>query len=85
MIADTRFILHGGFAAGQVQRDDAFFQEMLKGTPDTVKVLLVYFAEPDEKVALRTAQDTEELHKNKGTKTLLLRVATQETFAADCA
>lgn len=85
MINSTKFILHGGFAPGQVQQDDAFFQEMLKGTPDTAKVLLVYFAEPDEKVQLRIAQDTEELHKNKGTKELLLRVATQETFADDCA
>ncbi len=80
----TKFILHGGFAPGKRQQDDAFFQEILKDTPDSVKILLVYFAEPDEKVQLRTNEDTESLNKNKGSKNIQLRVASEATFEGDC-
>ncbi len=81
----TKFILHGGFAQGKKQQNDSFFQEMLKDTPSEANVLLVYFAEADEKVQLRTGQDTEEFNTNKGSKTLHFKVSSQETFEADCA
>lgn len=81
----TRFVLHGGFTPGKKQQDDAFFQEMLKDTPDDTKILLVYFAEPDEKVQLRTEQDKEEFNINKGSKSLSFRVASEATFEEDCA
>jgi len=81
----TKYILHGGFTAGIKQQDDDFFQEMMKDTPDEIKMLLVYFAASAEKVQLRTEQDTEELNKNKGNKKLDLRIASPETFVEDCA
>jgi len=80
----SKFILHGGFAQGEKQRDDLFFQEMLKDTPDSVKILLVYFAEPEEKVQLRTEQDQEELNTNRGLKQLTFKVATETSFREDC-
>lgn len=80
----TTFVLHGGFAAGIKQQSNAFFQEMLKGAPENVKVLLVYFAEADEKVSLRTQQDTEELNANRGSKQLEIKVATADMFEKDC-
>ena len=81
----TKFILHGGFSQGKKQQNDLFFQEMLKDTPDSVNVLLVYFAEAEEKVQLRIEQDKEEFNKNKGSKNLHFRVASGVTFEKDCA
>lgn len=80
----TKFILHGGFSPGKKQQDDKFFQEMLKDTNDDVKILLVYFAESDEKVQLRTDEDTESFNKNKDSKDIQLRVASERTFEEDC-
>ncbi len=81
----TTFILHGGFASGIKQQNDAFFKEMLKATPEKAKILLVYFAEVDDKVSLRTKQDTEEFDANRGSKKLQIKVATAGTFQEDCA
>ena len=81
----TKLILHGGFnkANGPIQKDNEFFQEMLKDTPDEVKILLVYFAEKEEKVPLRIEQDKEQFNNNKGSKRLNFRVAAEETFEED--
>jgi len=57
---------------------------MLADAPDDAKMLLVYFAEPDEKIDLRTKQDTEELEKNKGQRVLCIRVASKTAFEEDC-
>lgn len=81
----TKFVLHGGFASGKKQQDDAFFLEMLKDAPHDAKILLVYFAEPEEKVAMRTEQDKEEFNANKGSKELRFKVATEAAFKEDCA
>ncbi len=80
----TKYILHGGFVPGKKQQDNLFFQEMLKDAPDTAKVLLVYFAEAEDKIPLRIEQDTEELDLNKGSKELEIRVASEITFHEDC-
>ncbi len=81
----TKFILHGGFAQGKKQQNDAFFQEILRDIPDDANILIVYFAESDEKVQLRTGQDTEEFNANKGSKQLHFRVASETSFTEDCA
>ncbi|MBI4262502.1 Type 1 glutamine amidotransferase-like domain-containing protein [Candidatus Uhrbacteria bacterium] len=83
----TKFVLHGGFSREKAptQEDDAFFQEMLKDAVQDVKVLLVYFAEREEKVQLRIGQDQEQLNKNKGSRVLHFKVAAEETFIHDCA
>lgn len=82
----TKYILHGGFnkERGPVQENDEFFQEMLRDAPDSVKLLLVYFAEREEMVDLRIEQDKEQFSKNKGTKELEFKVATEESFLKDC-
>lgn len=80
----TKYILHGGFALGKKQQDDAFFQEMLNDLPEKAKVLLVYFAEVEDKIPLRIEQDTEELESNKGSKELEIKVASEATFEEDC-
>ncbi len=81
---ETKFILHGGFAPGRKQQDDKFFQEILEDVPDIANILLVYFAEPDEKVQLRTEQDKEEFERNNHSKELHFKVTSETTFEKDC-
>lgn len=83
----TKIILHGGFnkANGPVHKNDDFFKEMLKDTPDKVKVLMVYFAERDEMMPTRIVQDKEQLNNNCSSKKLDFRIATEETFKKDLA
>ncbi len=83
----TKFVLHGGFdkERGPAQENDAFFAEMLKDTPEDVKILLVYFAVREEKVELRTGQDKGQLNKNNSAKKNLdFKVATAENFIEEC-
>ncbi|MCE9548858.1 Type 1 glutamine amidotransferase-like domain-containing protein [Candidatus Nomurabacteria bacterium] len=82
----TKFVLHGGFDAGQapIQEDDAFFTEILKDTSGNVNILLVYFAERTEMVELRTTQDKDSFNKNKGSQNLVFKVTSEETFIKDC-
>ena len=81
----TKFILHGGFdkSLGPHQNDE-FFSQILKDTPNEVKLLLVYFAEREEMIAARIEQDKEQFTKNSGSKTIDFRVTSPETFVADC-
>lgn len=83
----TKFILHGGFSKENypLQEDDIFFQEMIKDIPDSGKLLLVYFAEGEEKVEMRIGQDRESLAKNCGNRKLDIRIALEESFAEDVA
>lgn len=82
----TKFVLHGGFSREKapVQENDLFFQEMMKDAPEDSKILLVYFAEREEMIELRINQDHESFNKNRGTKRLIFKIATQETFIEDC-
>lgn len=77
----TKFVLHGGYAKGAKQEDDAFFSEILKNASKDAKILLVYFAESDDRVAERYADDLEQFNKNKGDKTLFFDVAIEWSFA----
>ncbi len=84
---ETKFILHGGFdkARGPIHQNDEFFGRILKDAPAEVKLLLVYFAEREEMIQARIEQDKEQFTKNSGSKIIDFRVASQETFEADCA
>ncbi len=82
----TKYILHGGFnkIRGPVHQNDEFFNEILKDTPNEVKLLLVYFAEREEMIEARIEQDKGEFTKNSGSKRIDFRVTSEETFEADC-
>jgi peptidase E len=82
----TKFVLHGGFnkIKGPVQIDDHFFQEIVREVPDGAKVLLVYFAEREEKIPTVIEQDKEQFIKNAGLKKLNFKVASEATFEDDC-
>jgi peptidase E len=76
----TKFILHGGFTPHQKQEDDQFFKEILKDTPETAKILLVYFAKEDDRIPKNKEEDIEQFNKNKDQKTLSFDVANEELF-----
>lgn len=82
---DTKLILHGGFAKGSIQESDEFFREMLKDTPNEVKILLVYFAKSysPETTPSNIIQDKIQLEKNKGEKKLDIKIASEENFEDD--
>jgi len=44
----ARFIFHGGATSKPVPSNPAFFREMVKGVEEPTKILLVYFARPNE-------------------------------------
>lgn len=76
----TKFILHGGFTWGAKQENDAFLKEILRTTPNKVKVLLVYFAKELDRIAKNQEEDIKQFTKNKGDKTLSFEVATEKSF-----
>lgn len=80
----TKFVLHGGFNKELGFIKDEFFQEMLKDAPNSAKVLLVYFAESDEKQPLRIEQGKNGFEKNKGTKNIDIKIASSDTFIDEC-
>ena len=82
----TKFILHRGFSKekGLVQEDNEFFQKILEDTPEDIKLLLVYFAEREERIELRIEQDKESFNKNKGSKNIQFKIASEENFIKEC-
>jgi|SRR3989344_281155 len=80
----TKFVLHGGFNKEKGFIQDEFFREMLKDTLSDVKILLVYFAEREDMLQLRMEQSKEQFNKNKGSKNLDIKIASEDTFVEDC-
>ncbi len=82
----NKYILHGGFAVEKfpAQEDDIFFSEILKDIKEDARILLVYFAEREEMIKTRIEQDKESFNKNKKSKNLEFKVATEENFLKDC-
>lgn len=76
----TKYILHGGSAQHTNAKNDIFFKEILKGTKDGVKVLLVHFAGTPERAMLNKEIDTAQFERAKGDKTLTIRIASEKTF-----
>lgn len=76
----TKFILHGGYSKGAKQENDAFFSEILKSAPKEARILLVYFAESDDRVVERYVEDLEQFNKNRGDKTLSFDRASEQLF-----
>jgi peptidase E len=76
----TKFIIHGGFAPGKQQENDAFFQEILNTAPQEAKVLLVYFAKEEDRIDKNKKEDIEHFNKNKGDKTIIFEVASGSMF-----
>lgn len=77
----TKFILHGGFAGHVNEQNDSFFREILKDTPDKLKVLLVYFAKEIDRVPVSEKEDIVQFERNKENKDIFFQVADEKSFA----
>jgi peptidase E len=81
----TKFVLHGGFDKDKEYIRDEFFRNALEDTPDKVKIFLVFFAELKEYLELRIEQCKGQFEKNKGSKNLEFKIASEENFLEGCA
>lgn len=78
----TKFILNGGFNSENTDADNsAFYKEILKNTPDDVKVLLVFFAKDDiERIRLAIPKVTSAFNDNKEQKNIIIEIADENDF-----
>lgn len=76
----TKYVLHGGLSAHKNEDNNLFFQEILKDTPETVNVLLVYFAKNEDRIPINREEDIYQFEHNKGAKTLNYTTATEKEF-----
>lgn len=76
----TKYILHGGSAQKVNANNDIFFREILKDTPDNVKILLAHFAAPKENSLVNKEKDSSQFERAKENKTLHFEVASKDSF-----
>jgi peptidase E len=76
----TKYILHGGSAQHTNEDNDLFFKEILKSTPDKVKILLVHFAGTEDRKELNWQKDTAQFIRNKGNKEIEFQLAEEANF-----
>lgn len=80
----TKYILHGGFDKNISYIKDEFFQETLKDTKEDLKIFLVFFAELEQYLEIRIEQCKGQFNKNKGSKNLEFKMASEENFLDGC-
>ena len=76
----TKYILHGGSAHTIGVENDPFYAEILKDTPDNLKILLVYFANDPERNEERKKGNIEQFNRVKSDKRLEFEIADEEIF-----
>ena len=76
----TKIILHGGYAGRINSENDIFFKEILKDTPDRVRILLVYFAKEEAEHERMFGEDTIQFKRNGENKKIDFKIATTEKF-----
>lgn len=76
----TKYILHGGEAQLINTENDPFYAEILKDTPDNLKILLVYFANDPERNEERKKGNIEQFNRVSGNKKLEFQIADEANF-----
>lgn len=76
----TKYILHGGGEMKPNKKHDNLFQEIIKDLPDQAKVLLVYFAIPDEDVISKHSVYEDYFKRNGAGKKIELKIASYDDF-----
>lgn len=76
----TKYILHGGAAQIINTENDPFYAEILKDTPDKLKILLVYFANDPERNEERKRGNMEQFNRVRGSKKLEFEIANENIF-----
>ena len=77
----TKYVLHGGFTPGIKSVNDSFFSEVLKDTPNELKILIVYFATDNGDKYF--PEDQEQFEQNGQGKKLTFKKATKENFKVE--
>ena len=76
----TKYILHGGAAQIINTENDPFYAEILRDTPDNLKILLVYFANDPAKNEERKKGNMEQFNRVKGNKKIEFEIAEEKNF-----
>lgn len=77
----TKFILHGGFTPKKEEEDNEdFYKEILRDTPEKVRILIVPFAKDIERIATSTKKVMAEFDKNKQQQKLDFEIANEKSF-----
>lgn len=76
----TKYILHGGDAQIINTENDPFYAEILKDTPDNLKILLVYFANDPERNEDRKKGNIEQFNRVSGSKKFQFEIADEVNF-----
>jgi len=78
---NTKFILHGGFNKDKADEDNhVFYSEILKDTPDRLKILLVPFAKDADRIVPATEKISKEFRNSSPDKNLQIDIATESDF-----
>ncbi len=76
----TKYILHGGAAQIINTENDPFYAEILKDTPDNLKILFVYFGNDPERNEERKKGNVEQFNRVKGNKKVEFEIAQENKF-----
>ncbi len=76
----TKYILHGGSAQHVNEANDKFFAEILKGSGDRARVLLVEFAGGDENEDKNVGRDRSQFERVRGSREIIYEVADKDKF-----
>ncbi len=76
----TKFILHGGGETQNPEKHNDFFREIIKNLPDEAKVLIAYFAVPEDGIASRHPVYEKYFQDNANGKKIELKIASEESF-----
>jgi len=76
----TKYILHGGAAQLIIKENDPFYTEILKDTPDDLKILFVYFGNDPKRNEERKKGNIEQFNRIKGDKKIEYKIAEEDKF-----
>ena len=78
---NIKYILHGGLPHRPNPENNKFYKEVLNNEIRNLRVLLVYFAETEERIQHCKEQDISHFNNNRGTKELTYEIAEEKSFS----
>lgn len=81
----TKYILSGGYANEVNSINDSFFREIIKGTSDSVNILVIMFAKTGNDIRRFYDITKDQFERNRKDKKITYRLASTESLASDIA
>ena len=81
----TKIVVGGGYDTRTDECSEDFFKELLKGLNGEIAVLIVVFAQPEEKHTEKFEKVVKQFQRNGPGKNLKFKLAIHQTFEADLA